>query len=153
LARFFGLARFFSGLAWFFSVWVQFGFFGFRLIKPNRTEPVSFLKILIGLIGFSSRFDFFGYFFFWFSRFNRFFGFFAHPYPSAEKTIGLLMSRRDPSLETWLRAPTSTPLLILHVEISLTGLGWIKVGSSRLNLFFCYAHTYLVGFEPLPSPT
>jgi hypothetical protein len=63
------------------------------------------------------------------------------------------MSRRDPSLETWLRAPTSTPLLILHVEISLTGLGWIKVGSSRLNLFFCYAHTYLVGFEPLPSPT
>jgi hypothetical protein len=37
-----GLARFFSGLAWFFSVWVRFGFFSFRLIKlkPNRTSRV-----------------------------------------------------------------------------------------------------------------
>jgi len=38
---FFGLTLFFSGLAWFFFVvWVRFGFFGFRLIKPklNRTS-------------------------------------------------------------------------------------------------------------------
>jgi hypothetical protein len=40
-------ARVFSSLArflsWFFSVWVWFGFFGFRLIKPNRTGQF-FLK-------------------------------------------------------------------------------------------------------------
>jgi len=35
----FGFARFFSGLARIFSVWVRFNFFGFRLIKlkPNRS--------------------------------------------------------------------------------------------------------------------
>jgi len=60
---------------------VRFGFFGFMLIKPkpNRTEPVDFFKILIGLIGFFSWFGFFGYFFL-FSRFNRFFSYFAYPY-------------------------------------------------------------------------
>jgi len=36
----------------FFLVWVRFGFFGFRLIKLKQTEPVSFFKILIGLISF-----------------------------------------------------------------------------------------------------
>jgi hypothetical protein len=56
LTRFFVLARFF---------FVRFGFFSFRLIKPkpNRTELVGFFKILIGLIGFFSRFGFFGYLF------------------------------------------------------------------------------------------
>jgi len=38
-----GLARFFSGLAQFFFVWVRFGFFGFRLIKPKPNWSV-FLK-------------------------------------------------------------------------------------------------------------
>jgi hypothetical protein len=58
-----GLSRLFSGF--FFSIWVQFCFFGFRLIKPkpNRTEPVSFFKILISLTGFFLWFDFFSYFF------------------------------------------------------------------------------------------
>jgi len=51
-----GLARFWIGfLVWlsffpicsFFSVWVRFGFFGFRLIKPKRIEPVGFFKIFI----------------------------------------------------------------------------------------------------------
>jgi hypothetical protein len=50
-----------TGLAWFFSVSVQF--FWFRTYK---TEPN--LSVF-------SRFSFFGYFF----RFNRFFSFFAHP--------------------------------------------------------------------------
>jgi len=36
-----GFFQVFSGL-------VHFGFFSFRLIKPNRTEPVGFFKILIG---------------------------------------------------------------------------------------------------------
>jgi len=61
-----GLAQFFPvWLGFFFPVWVQFNFFGFRLIKPkpNRTEPVGCLKILIGLIGFFSWFYFFDYFF------------------------------------------------------------------------------------------
>jgi hypothetical protein len=49
------LAWFWIGLSrFFFSVWVQFGFFGFRLIKPkpNWTEPVGFFKILISLTSF-----------------------------------------------------------------------------------------------------
>ena len=65
-----GLARFF----WFgsvFSVWLGFfRFFRFGSVFPvpglknrNRTEPVGFFKILIGLIGFFLRFGFFGYFF------------------------------------------------------------------------------------------
>jgi hypothetical protein len=58
LAQFFGLARFFSG---FFSV--RFGsVFPVPDLK-NRTEPVGFFKILIGVIGFFSRFGFFGYLF------------------------------------------------------------------------------------------
>jgi hypothetical protein len=48
LVRFF---RFDSVFSQFFSVWVRFGFFGFRLMKPNRT----------------------GWFFQNFNRFNRFF--------------------------------------------------------------------------------
>ena len=51
---FFDLARFWLS---FFSDWVRFGFFSFRLIKPNRS--VFFLI----LIGFFSRFGFFNYFF------------------------------------------------------------------------------------------
>ena len=57
-----GLTQFFC-LAWFsvffpvFSIWVQFVFFYFRLIKlkPNRTEPISFFKNLINVF---LRFDF-----------------------------------------------------------------------------------------------
>jgi hypothetical protein len=42
------LARFFSGLNRFFSVWVRFGsFFWFQAYK-TETEPVGFFKILIG---------------------------------------------------------------------------------------------------------
>jgi len=47
------LARFFSG-----SVFPVPG-----LKNQNRTEPVGFFKILIGLIGFFLWFGFFGYFF------------------------------------------------------------------------------------------
>jgi hypothetical protein len=61
---FFGLARFWLGLARFFSGF----FFGSVFPVPglknrNRTKPVGFFKILIGLIGFFFRFGFFGYFF------------------------------------------------------------------------------------------
>jgi len=66
---FFGLAWFWLGLDRFFS-----GFFRFGSVFPvpglknrNRTEPVGFFKILIGLIGFFLRFGFFGYFFLVFS--------------------------------------------------------------------------------------
>jgi hypothetical protein len=51
----FGLVfRFCSVFFRFFPVWVQFGFFDFRFMKSklNQTEPVSFFKILIGLINF-----------------------------------------------------------------------------------------------------
>jgi hypothetical protein len=56
-------------------------FFRFQTykLKPNRTEPVGFFKILIGLIGFFHG-SVFLIIFFRFSRFNRFFDFFAHPY-------------------------------------------------------------------------
>jgi hypothetical protein len=79
LVRFFWFGLVFPGLAWFFqfgSVFflfffylgsVRFGFFGFRLIKPNPTEPVGFFKILMDLIGFFSRFGFFDCFFSGFS--------------------------------------------------------------------------------------
>jgi hypothetical protein len=53
-----GLARFFRFWLGFFPVSVRFGFFDFLLIKPNRTKPAGFFKIIIGLIG-----VFFGYFF------------------------------------------------------------------------------------------
>ena len=62
---FFSFGSVFSCLTQVFSVWVQFGFFSFRLIKPNRT--VWFFIILLGLIWFFSRFSFFGYFFLIFS--------------------------------------------------------------------------------------
>jgi len=67
-----------TGLTWFFrfdsfwlvffrfgSVFFRFGFcsvFSFKAYK-TETEPVGFFKILIGSIGFFSRFGFFGYFF------------------------------------------------------------------------------------------
>jgi len=79
LARFFRFGSVFSGLARFFrfgSVLARFGsvffrfFFWFGSVFPvpglknrNRTEPVGFFKILIGLIGFFFRFGFFGFFF------------------------------------------------------------------------------------------
>ena len=50
----------------FFSVWVRFGFF---VIKPNRTEPVGFFKILISLINFFYD-SVFSVIFFLFSQFN-----------------------------------------------------------------------------------
>jgi hypothetical protein len=70
-----------TGSNWFGLVFFRFGsvrFFGFRLIKPkpNRTEPVGFFKILIGLIVFFHG-SVFSVIFSWFSWF---FGFFAHPY-------------------------------------------------------------------------
>jgi hypothetical protein len=70
LARFFqwlGLVRFFSG---FFFGSVRFSRFQ---TYETKTEPVIFLKILIGLIDFFLRFDFFGYFFFIFSIFQFFY--------------------------------------------------------------------------------
>jgi len=54
LARFFGLTRFFPvwlGFGSIFSVWLGF-FLVPGLKNRNRTEPVGFFKILIGLIGF-----------------------------------------------------------------------------------------------------
>jgi len=54
------LAQFFSG---FFSVRFGLVFPVPGLKNRNRTEPVGFFKILIGLIGFFLRFGFFGYFF------------------------------------------------------------------------------------------
>jgi hypothetical protein len=69
----FGSVQFFrakTGLARFFRFWLGFlsGFFRFGSVFPvpglkNRTEPVGFFKILIGLIWFFERFGFFGYFF------------------------------------------------------------------------------------------
>jgi hypothetical protein len=60
-----------SVLAQFFSGFGSVRFFQFQAYK-TKTEPVGFFKILIGLIGFYSRFDFFGYFF---SSFLGLFGF------------------------------------------------------------------------------
>jgi hypothetical protein len=50
------------GLAWFrfFVVWVRFGFFGFRLIKPKPNQTGWFFQ---NFNLFFSRFGFFGYFF------------------------------------------------------------------------------------------
>jgi len=57
LARFcFSLARVFS--SFFDSGSVRFGFSGSRLKNQNRTEPVGFFKILIGLIDFFYRSNF-----------------------------------------------------------------------------------------------
>jgi len=62
-----------------FSVWVRFGFFGFRLIKhkPNRTG--WFFQNFNRFNHFFFTVRFFQLFFFWFSRFNQVFGFFTHP--------------------------------------------------------------------------
>ena len=69
-------ARFFPVWLGFFSDSVYFSFFCLGSVRFSRfqtyetkTEPVIFFKILIGLIGFFSRFDFFGYFFLIFSIF------------------------------------------------------------------------------------
>ena len=74
------LARFGSVFFPVFSVRVRFGsFFSVPSLKNrNRTEPVGFFKILIGLIGFFHGSVFSVIFFFRFSRFNRFFDFFKH---------------------------------------------------------------------------
>jgi hypothetical protein len=60
------LAQFFSGFV-FGSVFPVPG-----LKNQNRTEPVGFFKILIGLIGFFLQFGFFGYFFSSFLGFSIF---------------------------------------------------------------------------------
>jgi len=59
----------FSGLVWFFSVWL--GFFGlgsvqFFWFQAYKTEPIGFFKILIGLIFFFTV-QFFSFFFLVFS--------------------------------------------------------------------------------------
>jgi hypothetical protein len=66
-----GLTWFFSSLAQFFSVWVRFSFFGFRLTKPKPNKTGRFFQ---NFNRFFSRFGFFSYFF----LFNWFFSFFAH---------------------------------------------------------------------------
>jgi hypothetical protein len=58
------------------SVSVQFGFFGFLLIKPKPNRTGQFFQ-KFNRFFFSVRF--FQLFFFRFSRFNRFSGLFAHP--------------------------------------------------------------------------
>jgi hypothetical protein len=68
---FFGLARIFSDLAWFFPVFFGLGsfwFFWFQAYK-TKTEPVGFFKILIGFFHGSV----FSIIFFLFSPFNQFF--------------------------------------------------------------------------------
>jgi hypothetical protein len=74
---FFGLARFFSGLAWFFSDLSSVWFFGFRLIKPKLNRSV--FQNFNWFNRFFFTVWFFCLFFFRFSQFNRFFGFFTHP--------------------------------------------------------------------------
>jgi hypothetical protein len=59
---------------------VRFGFFGFRLIKPNWTS--RFFKNFNRFNWFFFTVRFFRLFVFQFSRFSRFFCFFAHPYTS-----------------------------------------------------------------------
>jgi len=76
----FGSARFFQFSSVFFQffIWVRFGFFSFRLIKPKPNWTSRFFQNFNRFDQFFSRFSFFSYFFFQFSRFNQFFGFFAH---------------------------------------------------------------------------
>ena len=69
----------FSGLARFFFVWGRFGFFSFRLIKPNRTD-----RFFQNFNRFFSRFGFFSYFF---SGFLSFLGFSVFFSPLLSKTI------------------------------------------------------------------
>jgi hypothetical protein len=84
LARFFCLARFFSGMAWFwlgfflvFFVWVRFGFFSSRLIKPKPNQTSRFFQ---NSNWFFFAIRFFRLFFSRFSRFNQVFNFFTHPF-------------------------------------------------------------------------
>jgi len=56
-------ARFFAGLTWFFSVWVRFGFFSFRLIKPKPNRTGWFFQ---NFNRFFFTVRFFRLFFFWF---------------------------------------------------------------------------------------
>jgi len=53
----------FFGLALSFPVWLQFGFFIFRLIKPKPNQTGWFFQIFNRFNQFFSRFGFFGYFF------------------------------------------------------------------------------------------
>jgi hypothetical protein len=62
----------------FFSVWVRFDFFGFRLIKPKPNRTGRFFQNFNRFNRFFSRFGSFD-FFFLFSQFNQFFSFFAYP--------------------------------------------------------------------------
>ena len=96
LARFwlnffqFGSVFFWFGLFFpdFFSVWVRFGFFGFRLIKPKLNRTGWFFQNFNRF--FFSQFGFFIYLFL-FSRFNRFFDLFAHP-RDADRLLFFLFS-------------------------------------------------------------
>jgi hypothetical protein len=49
---FFSLTWFFFRLARFFSVWVRFGFFSFKLIKPNRSVLLKIIIIFFSWIRF-----------------------------------------------------------------------------------------------------
>jgi hypothetical protein len=64
---FFGLARFFSCLTRFFSVWVRFSFFGFRLVLPKLNLTGRFFQN-------SNRFNWF-FFTVWFFQLFFFSGF------------------------------------------------------------------------------
>jgi flagellar biosynthesis protein FlhB len=75
----------FSGFS---SVWVRFGFFGFRLIKPKLNRTGWFFQNFNRF--FFSQFSFFVYLFL-FSRFNRFFDLFAHP-RDADRLLFFLFS-------------------------------------------------------------
>jgi hypothetical protein len=75
----------FSGFS---SVWVRFGFFGFRLIKPKLNRTGWFFQNFNRF--FFSQFGFFIYLFL-FSRFNRFFDLFAHP-RDADRLLFFLFS-------------------------------------------------------------
>jgi hypothetical protein len=75
-----GLARFFLVWLGFFPVWlgsVQFGFFGFRLIKPKPNQTGQFFQNFNRFNQFFFTVQFFRLFFF---RFSWFFGFFTHLY-------------------------------------------------------------------------
>jgi hypothetical protein len=75
LARLFRFGSVFSSLAQFFSVWVRFGFFGFRLIKSNPNRTGQFFQ---NSNWFFFTVRFFCYFFIGFLGLIGF-GFFAHP--------------------------------------------------------------------------
>jgi hypothetical protein len=86
LVRFFSFARLFWFGSVFFSVLVQFGFFGFRLIKPKPNRTGRFFQNFNRFNRFFFTVWFFQLFFFQFFQFNWFFDFFAHPYFTPIKT-------------------------------------------------------------------